>query len=130
DTDSPASARGMHQIGQIYVRAYEIDLPRATVCEGPLMASDNTSGRGMEQPPACKPFAQFLQNEHGYPERNDETPNRFSDRVRSQESISPIGIVDQQEHGDLRHHAHENQRIAKNPGSKDRSHVASAEEHV
>src|ERR1019366_923416 len=26
DTDSPASARGMHQIGQIYVRAYEIEL--------------------------------------------------------------------------------------------------------
>src|ERR1035441_7246616 len=65
----------------------KLNLPRAAVREGPLMASDNTSGRGMEQSPARKPFAQFLQNEHGYPERNDETPNRFS---RSEEHTSEL----------------------------------------
>src|SRR5512135_1424961 len=101
------------------------------ISAAPLVTgAGNNPGRGFKQPLAGQPLAQLLQDEHARREWNDEGPDLFSDGSRSEESISPWGVVDQQEDGDFRYHAQNDQRIAEKPGGKDRSGRASAHEHV
>lgn len=59
------------------------------------------SGRGISQPSAHNPLAQFLENQHAGSERNDEEPNLLFNACRSEESIAPWRIVDQKKQGNF-----------------------------